>query len=177
MILKSGLLASLLLLTLGACALPPPERAERLPKVECVERVAPHAPQPQPQPQPQPESAAAGLLGQLARISALSAEQRRREFAELDGTRLDDARRFQLAALLERDDNIEALERSLKNLIAIGEVDSRSQSLLDLMKKSLRARIESRQLAARNAELQDKLEQIKALEKSLQQRNAPLKQP
>lgn len=173
MILKSGLLASLLLLTLGACALPPPERAERVPKVECVERAAPRA----PQPQPQAESAAAGLLGELARVSALSAEQRRREFAELDGTRLDDARRFQLAALLERDDNIEALERSLKNLIAIGEVDSRSQSLLDLMKKSLRARIESRQLTARNAELQDKLEQIKALEKSLQQRNAPLKQP
>lgn len=155
MTLQSGLLAGLLL-TLSACALPP-------------EWPAPPARQAEP--------AAAALLGELARVSALSAEQRRRELAELEGTRLDNGRRFQLAALLERDDSVEALERSLKNLTAIGDQDARSQSLIDLMKKSLKARIENRQLTARNAELQGKLEQIKTLEKSLQQRNAPLKTP
>lgn len=155
MTLQSGLLAGLLL-TLSACALPP-------------EWPAPHA--------PLAGFAAAGLAGELARVSTLSAEQRRRELAELEGARLDDTRRFQLAALLERDDSMEALERSLKTLNAIGDLDTRSQSLVDLMKKSLRARIENRQLTARNAELQGKLEQIKTLEKSLQQRNAPLKTP
>lgn len=153
--LQSGLLAGLLL-TLSACALPP-------------ESPAPRARQAEP--------AASTWIGELARVSALSAEQRRRELAELEGARLDDARRFHLAALLERDDSVEALERSLKNLSAIGDQDTRSQSLIELMKKSLKARIENRQLTARNAELQDKLEQIKALEKSLQQRNTPLKTP
>ena len=155
MTLKSGLLAGLLL-TLSACALPP-------------EWPAPRARQAEP--------AATPLISELARVSALSAEQRRRELAELEGARLNDTRRFQLAALLERDDNVEALERSLKTLAAISDEDARSQSLIDLMKKSLKARIENKQLTARNAELQDKLEQIKALEKSLQQRNTPLKTP
>ena len=155
MTLKSGLLAGLLL-TLSACALPP-------------EWSAPRARQAEP--------AALGLINELARVSALSAEQRRRELADLEGTRLDNTRRFQLAALLERDDSVEALERSLKSLAAIGDLDARSQSLIDLMKRSLRARIENNQLTARNTELQDKLEQIKALEKSLQQRNVPLKTP
>jgi hypothetical protein len=45
------------------------------------------------------------------------------------------------------------------------------------MKRSLRARLELRQQSARNAELQDKLEQIKALEKSLQQRSTAPKNP
>jgi hypothetical protein len=155
MTLKSGLLAGLLL-TLSACALPPESPAPRARQAEPTTSV---------------------LINELARVSALSAEQRRHELADLEGSRLDDNRRFQLAALLERDDSVEALERSLKTLTAIGELDARSQSLIDLMKRSLRARIENSQLTARNAELQDKLEQIKALEKSLQQRNAPLKTP
>jgi hypothetical protein len=155
MTLKSGLLAGLLL-TLSACALPP-------------ESPAPRARQAEP--------TASVLINELARVSAMSAEQRRRELADLEGARLDDTRRFQLAALLERDDSVEAFERSLKYLTAIDDLDARSQSLIDLMKRSLRARIENKQLAARNAELQDKLEQIKALEKSLQQRNVPLKTP
>jgi hypothetical protein len=155
MTLKSGLLAGFLL-TLSACALPPESPAPRARQAEPIASV---------------------LISELARVSALSAEQRRRELADLEGSRLDDTRRFQMAALLERDDSVEALERSLKTLTAIGELDARSQSLIDLMKRSLRARIENSQLTARNAELQDKLEQIKALEKSLQQRNAPLKTP
>lgn len=153
--LQSGLLAGLLL-TLSACALPP-------------ESPAPRARQAEP--------AASAWIGELARVSALSAEQRRRELADLDGARMNDSRRFQLAALLERDDSVEALERSLKTLAAMNEEDARSQSLIDLMKKSLKARIEIKQLTTRNAELQDKLDQIKVLEKSLQQRNAPLKTP
>lgn len=155
MTLKFALLAGLLL-TLSACALPPASPAPRA---------------------RQAEPAVLGLINELARVSALSAEQRRRELAELEGARLDSTRRFQLAALLERDDSVEALERSLKSLAAIGDLDARSQSLIDLMKRSLRARIDNKQLTASNAELQDKLEQIKALEKSLQQRNVPLKTP
>ncbi|HEY9097789.1 MAG TPA: hypothetical protein VIN38_02865 [Thiobacillus sp.] len=162
MTLQSALLAGLFM-TLSACALPP-ERPSPPP-----ERPAPRAVQAEP--------AVTSLVSELTRIATLSAEQRRRELAELEGNRLDDARRFQLAALLERDDNQDALERSLKNLSALNDLDARSQSLVDLMKKSLKARIENKQLNARNTELQDKLEQIKTLEKSLQQRNAPLKTP
>lgn len=158
MTLQSGLLAGLLL-TLSACALPP-ELATI--KTKLTETASPSA---------------VSAVSELARISGLSAEQRRRELADLDNARLTDARRFQLAALLERDDSVDALERSLKALSAMGEQEARSQALIDLMKRSLKARIEQKQLAARNAELQDKLEQIKALEKSLQQRNTPLKTP
>lgn len=121
---------------------------------------------------------AAALSGELARVATLSGEQRRRELAALENERrLDDGRRFLLAALLEREDSVDALERSLKTLGAIGEVDARTQALLELMKRSLRARIELRQQTLRAQELQDKLEQIKALEKSLQQRATPPRTP
>ena len=49
--------------------------------------------------------------------------------------------------------------------------------MLRLMKASLRSRIELKQQTARAQELQVKLEQIKALEKSLQQRNGASKTP
>ncbi|MDP3584012.1 MAG: hypothetical protein Q8R61_02730 [Thiobacillus sp.] len=120
----------------------------------------------------------AALSGELARVAALTGEQRRRELAALENERrLDDGRRFLLAALLEREDSVDALERSLKTLGAIGEADARTQALLELMKKSLRARIELRQQTLRAQELQDKLDQIKALEKSLQQRATPPRTP
>ena len=156
MIFKTLLLAGLLL-TLGGCA----------PLSE----------------QPPSRSTPAGLdttalSSELARVAALTGEQRRRELAALENERrLDDGRRFLLAALLEREDSVDALERSLKTLGALGEVDARTQALLDLMKKSLRARIELRQQTLRAQELQDKLDQIKALEKSLQQRNTPPRTP
>ena len=118
------------------------------------------------------------MLGELSRVAMLSAEQRRRELTGLEGERrLDNERRFLLAALLEREDSAEALERSLKSLNAMADGDTRAQALLDLMKKSLKSRIELRQQTARTQELQDKLEQIKALEKSLQQRNGLPKAP
>jgi len=155
MTIKTVFLAGLLL-TLGACATPPERQAFPV----LAEKGAP------------------ALLSELARVDALSPEQRRREVAALEGVRrLDDARRFQLAALLEREDSVEPLEHSLKLLNALAETDARTQALLDLMKRSLKARIEIRQQTARNQELQDKIDQIKALEKSLQQRNAPSVKP
>ena len=149
--IKSVFLAGLLL-TLGACATPP---------------------EPPPARHSHAELDAPALLGELARVTALSAEQRRRELAVLEERRLDNARRFQLAALLEREDSVDALERSLKSLGAITNFDARAQPLVELMKKSLKTRIELKQQTARAQELQDKLDQIKALEKSLQQRNTP----
>lgn len=126
----------------------------------------------------QSDSGAPAMLGELARVSGLPAEQRRREIAELDaGRRLDVARRFQLAALLAHDDAGESLERSLKLLNALGAPDARTAALLDLMKESLKVRLELKQQTARAQELQGRLEQIKALEKSLQQRNGGGKTP
>jgi hypothetical protein len=149
-----------LLLTLGACAIPPnPERpASRIPPFE-------------------PAAPALAKLSELARVAALSPEQRRREQADLESGRRDEAKRFSLAALLEREDSVEALERSLKILSSMDEADPRSQALIDLLKRSLKARLDLKQQTTRAQELQDKLEQIKALEKSLQQRNVPPKTP
>lgn len=156
MMIKSVFSAGLLLL-LGACVVPP-------------ERPSVQATQPVLARQSTPDASA--LLDELARVAALSPEQRRRELERLDTERrLDDSRRFQLIALLEREDNAEALERGLKALNALTEGDTRMQALVEIMKRHLRTRIELRQQTTRNQELQDKLEQIKALEKSLQQRN------
>jgi hypothetical protein len=158
MTFKTILLAGLLL-GVGACStLLPPER----PAPRSISSV----------------SASSALLSELARVAALSPEQRRRELADLDSVRrLDDARRFQLAALLEREDSADAYERGLKALAALDEGDPRSQALIDLLKRSLKLRIELKQQTARAEESQDKLEQIKALEKSLQQRSTQIKAP
>lgn len=130
---------------------------------------------------PRPSPAASGLsvaAAELARVATLSPEQRRRELAALDSSRrLDDARRLQLAALLEREDSVDAFERGLKALAAMEDADSRTQALVDLLKRTLKARLELRQQTVRADELQDKLDQIKALEKSLQQRSSPAKAP
>lgn len=155
MTLKSFFVAGLLL-TLTACALPPEYPSFLV----------------------QDESGASALLGELSRVGSLSPEQRRRELAELEGLRhLNSARRFQLAALLEREDTVEAFERSLKLLNAMPEGDARTQALLDLLKRSLRTRLDLKQQVTRTQELQGKLEQIKALEKSLQQRNGSTRTP
>ena len=159
MTFKSTFLAGLMLL-LGGCAAVP----ERPPAAITATTIA--------------RLDATALLRELSRVASLSPEQRRRELAGLeDERRLDDARRFQLAALLEREDSVEALERSLKTLGAITDLHPRAQPLAELMKKSLKARIDLKQQTARTQELQDKLDQIKALEKSLQQRNIPDKTP
>lgn len=148
-----------LTLALGACALPPaPETAVR--------------------PAPQEENASSLMLAELARVETLSAEQRRREIASLDATRgLASARRFQLAALLASDEAPESLERALKTLDGLPRADVQTRALVDLMKQSLKARVDLARQVARGQELQDKLEQIKALEKSLQQRATPEGKP
>jgi len=122
-------------------------------------------------------SSAAMMLNELSRVAALSPEQRKRELAALESGRIDDSRRFQAAALLDREDSVEALERGLKNLNALSDVDARAQPLVDQMKKSFKARIELKVQSVRAQELQDKLDQIKALEKTLQQRTAPPAKP
>lgn len=158
MMLKSVFLVPLVVI-LGGCATAPPA----VPQVPCVVPTQPSE---------------TVLLNELARVASLPPERRHRELLELEAERrLSDARRFQMAALLEREDSVEALERSLKSLGAIVAVEPSAQPLIELMKKSLRARIALRQQTARTQELQDKLEQIKALEKSLQQRDAPPKTP
>ena len=162
MTFKSVFLAGVLL-TLGGCATP----------IEYPAFLSPG------------EAGAPALLSELARVDALTPDQRRRELAALEGVRrLDAAKRFQLAALLEREDSTESLEHSLKILNSLAEPDARTRVLLDQMKKSLKARIELRQQmaraqeqTARAQELQDKLDQIKALEKSLQQRNGATRTP
>lgn len=148
MTVKPLLLAGLLM-TLGACA-----QLADAPALRAL----------------QPDSGAHAMLGELARVATLSADQRRRELATLESGRLDDARRFQLAALLERDDSPDAPERGLRALNAIDPSDARAQALVEVMKRAFRARLEARQQATRAQELQDRLEQIKTLEKSLQQR-------
>ena len=164
MTFKSTFLAGLLLM-LGACA--------TVPERPTATAATPATTTAQPT-----RLNATALLSELARVASLSPEQRRHELAGLEGERpLDDARRFQLAALLEREDSVEALERGLKTLGAISDLHPRAQPLTELMKKSLKARIELKQQTARTQELQDKLDQIKALEKSLQQRNIPDKTP
>lgn len=117
------------------------------------------------------------MLNELERAADLPPEQRRRELAALENSRLDDVRRFQAAALLDREDSIEALERGLKNLNALVNIDNRAQPIVEQMKKSFKARIELKQQTARAQELQDKLDQIKTLEKTLQQRTAPPAKP
>ena len=151
--MRSSLLLTVLLLALSACA--------HLPDTPALRAL-------------QPDAGAQAMLAELTRVGSLSAEQRRRELAALENARLDDARRFQLAALAEREDNADTLERGLRALGALDPGDTRAQALVELMKRSLRARLELRQQSARAQELQDKLEQIKTLEKSLQQR-APAK--
>lgn len=117
-------------------------------------------------------------LTELTRAQLLSLEQCRREVADLNaGRRLDSGERFRLAALLARDDHGD-WERAIKALDGLaGDPDPRAQALVDTLKKSLRARHDLRQQTSRVTELQARIEQIKALEKDLQQRNEPRKTP
>jgi hypothetical protein len=152
-------IATCLLVTLGACATP---AFHQRPVASIMS----------------PSQSASSMLAELGRIAALSPEQRKRELNELDSARrLDEVKRFQLAALLDREDSAETLERSLKMLALLDSPDSRSQTLIDMMKRSIKSRLELRQQTSRTQELQDKLDQIKELEKSLQQRNTPVKAP
>ena len=117
-------------------------------------------------------------LAQLGEVHGLSAEQIRRELAELNtGKRLDRAQRFRLAVLLSRDEHGD-WARALKALDgSADESDPRTHALVDMLRKSLRTRLDLRHQTARVAELQQRIEQIKALEKDLLHRNGSPKTP
>ena len=116
-------------------------------------------------------SLAERYLMELSEVQAMSAEQSRRELNELNtAKRLDKIKRFRLAAVLTREEHGD-WERALKMLEGLTNDDPRSQALTDLLRKSLRTQIELRQQDARVIELQQRIEQIKTLEKDLHQRN------
>ncbi len=165
--MQKSALPIVLMLTLGGCSLLPEQAPPPVVVATPPTPARPHV----------HESGAEALLVELARVATLTPDQRRRELAERESGRIDDTRRFQLAALLDREDSVDALERALKHLNALADVDVRAQPLIDQMKKSFKARIELKQQALRVQELQEKLEQIKALEKSLQQRSVAPKAP
>lgn len=129
-------------------------------------------------PSPSSPASAELYLAQLGEVHGLSGEQSRRELAELNtGKRLDRAQRFRLAALLSRDEHGD-WTRALKSLDGwADEGDPRILALIDILRKSLRARLDLRQQTARVAELQQRIEQIKALEKDLQHRSGSTKTP
>lgn len=117
-------------------------------------------------------SLAERYLLELGQVQAMSAEQSRRELNELAGIkRLDKPRRLRLAAVLARDEQGE-WDRALKMLDGLAtDDDPRSQILVDLLRKSWRTRLALRQQDARVTQLQQRIQQIKALEKDLQQRS------
>jgi len=129
-------------------------------------------------PSPSSPASAELYLALLGEVHGLTGEQSRRELAELNtAKRLDRAQRFELAALLSRDEHGD-WERAMKALDGwADEVDPRTLALIDILRKSLRARLDLRQQTARVAELQQRIEQIKALEKDLQHRSGSTKTP
>lgn len=141
-------------------------------------RVPPAVIELKPAPPPENGLDIVAVSAELARVAALAPEQRRHELVALDAERrVDDGKRFQYAALLEREEGIEAFERALKSLGAIDAATPRARAVIELMKRALRARIELRQQSAQAQVLQEKLDQIKALEKSLQQHSTPPRTP
>ncbi|HQT01207.1 MAG: hypothetical protein B7Y26_02790 [Hydrogenophilales bacterium 16-64-46] len=111
-------------------------------------------------------------LDELVRINAQSGDAQRAERTRLDGERLGTARlQFRLALLLGRDDDPASQERALKLLGSLDTSDARAQALVDLTRTSLKAQLDARRQASRTQELQARIEQLKALEKSLQQRD------
>ncbi len=144
-------------LALGACAVPP---VASKPPVKVAAAASSGL-------------SASDALDVLARVAALSAEQQRIELARLDDERTSSAAaQFRLALLLGREDDPAALERGLKLLGTIDADGARAQAVLDLAKTALKAQLDAHRQAARAQELQERIDQIKALEKSLQQRDA-----
>lgn len=117
-------------------------------------------------------SLAERYLMELSEVQAMSVEQSRRELNELaSGKQLDKPRRLRLAAVLAREEHAD-WDRALKMLEGLtNDGDPRSQVLVDLLRKSWRLRLELRHQDARVTELQKRIQQIKTLEKDLQQRS------
>lgn len=111
-------------------------------------------------------------LDELVRLDSQSVDAQRMERNRLDGERLTSTRlQFRLALLLGRDEDPVSQERALKLLGAIDTSDARAKALVDLTKAGLKAQLDARRQAGRAQELQARIEQLKALEKSLQQRD------
>lgn len=115
-------------------------------------------------------------LAEIGDVQGLSGERFRRALNELNGEKhLDRVQRFRLAVLLLRDEHGD-WERALKALEGLADdADPRAGGLIDLLRKSLRMRLDLRQQTARAADLQERIQQIKTLEKDLQQRSEPTK--
>ncbi len=181
------LLAPCLVLFLFACTVPAHRAAEvkdaspanQSAIQPTAQPVVPIVIPPVSQPVVQPViTTAERYVTELSNAQGLTTAQIRREVAALNtDKRLDNTQRFRLAALLSRDEHGD-WERAIKALDGLGDdPDPRAQALVAILKKSLRARFELRQQTARVIELQERIQQIKALEKNLQQRIEPLKTP
>jgi hypothetical protein len=148
---------ALVVLLLGGCAVPPSRPAEPLRSAAPVAEL---------------------YLDELSAVQGMNAEQARRELADLTvARRLTGAERFRLAVLAARDERGD-WERALKTLDELPpNADLRAQALIEMLRKTLHGRLDLRQQSARAQELQDRIQQIKALEKDLQQRNEASKTP
>ena len=167
----NSLLSSCLGVLLCACTAPVQKTSSRVspaPRQPVI-----HAPAPIIRP-----PLADRYLTELGSVQTINTEQVRRELAVLNAhKRLDNIQRFRLAALSARDDQGE-WERAVKTLEGLPEdADPRVQALVETLKKLLRTRVELRHQTARVLELQGRIQQIKALEKDLQQRIEPQKTP
>ncbi len=180
---KSPMLCCVVALALSACTEPAARLSAESPSAKLAiatpsaKKPAPSLDLPLTDVRPAPLTADL-YLAELEKMQGWSSEQIRRELTELNTEkRLDKIQRFRLAALLSRDDRGD-WERGLKALEGLSEEsDARTHALLDIMRKLLRTRVEVRQQTTRVGELQQRIQQIKALEKDLQQRSEPVKTP
>ena len=158
--MRSFLTPLLTCTVLGACALPPTPAVDQTPAQSAAQ-----------------SRAAASLdstdaLDELVRINTLSGDAQRAERVRLDGERLTTARlQFRFALLLGRDDDPASQDRAIKLLGTVDTSDARAQAVVDLARTSLKSQLDARRQASRTQELQARIEQLKALEKSLQQRD------
>lgn len=157
-------------LALTACALPPqvPERSAYPPSETHI-------------PLLRPVSNTAMLTlddaaQELVQVSLLSADLQRSERARLDTDKPTGARlQFRLGLLLVREDDSALLERGMRILSGIRPADGQAQAVLELVLAQAKSQSDLRRQTARLQELQTRIDQIKALEKSLQQREDPPK--
>lgn len=175
---KTFFCCGLLLVATGCAPVPKPLAKNPIPKVAAKSHADAPPSKPEAPKLPVSEfgvsssSLAERYLMELGEVQAMSSEQSRRELNELTTSRrLDKPRRLRLAAVLAREEHGD-WDRALKLLEGLtNEDDPRSQVLVDLLRKSWRTRLALRQQDARVTQLQQRIQQIKTLEKDLQQRN------
>ena len=176
---KRFFISCLVLITAGCAPLapkPPAKPPAPKPAPADVTQPRPESPKPVTSEPGSPVSAlpstvAEKYLMELGEVQAMSVEQSRRELNELTASkRLDKPKRLRLAAVLARDEHGD-WDRALKMLDGLANDDPPSQVLVDLLRKTWRTRLELRQQDARVTELQQRIQQIKTLEKDLLQRS------